>query len=75
MKNYFLAFLISTIIIISLNADEFKWDKTEHSIALKKGDQLIWKHNHNKAEGKPYFHPLSTIDGTVLTWLRPKDHV
>jgi hypothetical protein len=30
--------------------------------------------NYDKAEGKPYFHPLSTVDGSVLSWLRPGDH-
>ena len=53
---------------------DFKWDKTQDSIALKNGDKIVWQHRHNKSEGKPYFHPLSRIDGTVLSWLRPSDH-
>ena len=53
---------------------DYSWKKTDDSVALMNGDKVVWQHNHAKAEGKSYFHPLSTVDGEVLTWLRPKDH-
>ncbi|WP_075591127.1 DUF6807 family protein [Labilibacter marinus] len=53
---------------------KLKWKKEETSLTLYNNRQLVWQYNFNKAEGKPYFHPLSTVGGTNLTWLRPKDH-
>ena len=51
-----------------------KWTKADASLALLNGAKLVWRLNYKRAEGKPYFHPLGTLDGTVLTDLRPKDH-
>ncbi|MEI6808241.1 MAG: DUF6807 family protein [bacterium] len=53
---------------------ELSWSRTTNSIALMNSGNVVWKLNHDKAEGKPYFHPLSTIGGDVLTCLRPGDH-
>ena len=47
---------------------------TDKSLTMLRGDKLIWRFNFDKTEGKPYFHPLCTTDGTLLTALRPKDH-
>ena len=55
--------------------NSFDW-KTEHnSLALVNQGKIIWQVNFDKKEGKPYIHPLAMSDGTVLTWLRPKDHI
>jgi len=43
-------------------------------IAMRIGDKTLWQFNFKKEEGKPYFHPVCTADGTCLTWLRPADH-
>ena len=74
--------LISTVLscamaVLSLpaSATELRWEKSDDATALKNGDVMVWQLIHRKAEGKPYFHPVSTTDGTVLTWLRPSDHV
>ncbi len=56
-------------------AGGYKWQKTDSSLALLAGDKIIWKHIHNKKEGKPYYHPLTLAGGRELTWLRPADHV
>lgn len=53
----------------------FALKKTDESVALLNEDKVVWQYNHKKAEGKPYFHPLGTVNGEVLTWLRPGDHV
>lgn len=37
--------------------------------------KTLWTLNYAKEEEKPYFHPLCLADGTVLTWLRPGDHI
>ncbi|MEM6884321.1 MAG: DUF6807 family protein [Verrucomicrobiota bacterium] len=51
-----------------------KITELENSISLELGDQLVWKFNHDPAEGKPYFHPLATAEGVDFTALRPEDH-
>jgi hypothetical protein len=50
------------------------WKEEPNSLALNYNDQLVWQFNYSKSEGKPYFHPLSTLNGSVLTELRPADH-
>jgi len=50
------------------------WKKEANAITLLNNDKIVWQHHFDKAEGKPYFHPLSTINGSALTELRPKDH-
>jgi len=52
----------------------YEWRKTDSSLALLNRGKVVWQLNFNKKEGKPYFHPVSLADGTVLTWLRPADH-
>ncbi|MBW8036410.1 MAG: hypothetical protein FVQ79_12480 [Planctomycetes bacterium] len=56
------------------NATNFKWHKTDKSIALKNNDKIVWQFNFTKDASKPYFHPVALIDGTVLTEARPDDH-
>jgi len=50
------------------------WQKDKNSVTLLNNGKIVWQHHFDQAEGKPYFHPLSTIDGSVLTGLRPEDH-
>lgn len=52
----------------------FRWQQTDVSLALLNHDRIVWQLNYDKNEGKPYFHPLSLVDGPDLTWLRPPDH-
>ncbi len=49
------------------------WQQTDKSLALLRDGKVLWQLNYDKAEGKPYFHPL-TAGGEDLTALRPKDH-
>jgi hypothetical protein len=51
------------------------WAKTDSSLALKRGETVLWQYNYGRDEPKPHFHPLGLPDGTVLTGLRPKDHI
>lgn len=47
----------------------------EHSFSAQLDNKVLWTCHHDPAEGKPYFHPLSSVDGTMFTDLRPGDHV
>ena len=51
------------------------WKQTDTTVALLNGDKVVWQLNHDPKVDKPYIHPLATIDGSVLTWNRPPDHV
>ena len=57
-----------------LQSGPWEWRKTEHSLALVSGTHVVWRVVADPAEGKPYFHPLATPGGIVLTDLRPADH-
>jgi len=50
------------------------WQQNSNSLALLDGKRVIWQFNFAANEGKPYFHPLSLNNGTVVTALRPPDH-
>lgn len=54
--------------------DNFNWHKTDTTIALKNNDKIVWQFNYGKETSKPFFHPVSLVDGTVLTEDRPADH-
>ncbi|MDN5213336.1 PmoA family protein [Fulvivirgaceae bacterium BMA12] len=53
---------------------DYAWLESDSCAVLLNGMKTIWQFNYDKAHGKPYFYPLSTIDGQNLAWLRPKDH-
>ncbi len=70
-----LRLLISILLSASYSqARTYSWRKTEHSLALLTGTSIVWQVVADPEEGKPYFHPLSTPGGTLLTDLRPADH-
>ncbi len=51
------------------------WAKTDDSVALTNHGKVVWQFNHGKDHRKPCFHPLATLDGTILTDFRPADHL
>lgn len=53
---------------------ELAWKETPHSLALVRGEQVVWQFNYKKEEGKPYFHPVTIAGGDPVTDLRPADH-
>jgi type 1 glutamine amidotransferase len=55
--------------------DGLSFEETERSVALTKNGKVVWQFNYGKEQTKPYFHPLSLSDGTVLTWVAPPDHI
>ena len=65
----------SLVAVTSIAAAKgLKVTEAEHQVSAKIDGKPLWTFNHDPAEGKPYFHPLSSTDGTVFTDLRPKDH-
>lgn len=53
---------------------EFRWDKTDTSLALMNGDKPVWRLHYGKDLPKSCFDPVALVDGAVLTWLSPPDH-
>jgi type 1 glutamine amidotransferase/HEAT repeat protein len=56
-------------------AKGFSWKQTDTALSLMNGQKAVWRLNYDPKKGKPYIHPLATVDGSVLTWNRPPDHV
>jgi len=50
------------------------WHRTETTVTRSSGSNLVWRLVADPTQGKPYFHPLATPGGTMLTDLRPTDH-
>ena len=51
------------------------WKKADDSLTLLNGEKVVWRFNYDRTKPvKPCFHPVSLLDGTVLTWFRPPDH-
>jgi hypothetical protein len=62
-------------ITAGLSAADYSWKRTDTTVALMTGDKVVWQLVHDAKADKPYFHPLATVDGDVITGLRPEDHV
>lgn len=56
------------------DASGFSWQRDAGSVALLKGEQVIWRFRYGKEEAKPAFHPVSLPGGPVLTCYRNEDH-
>jgi len=53
-----------------------RWDdRPGKSVALKRGEQVVWRFNYAADQNKAYFHPVALPGGPVLTWDKPPDHV
>ena len=50
------------------------WKKAPTSLALCRGEDVVWRLVADPNDPKSYFHPLATLDGKVLTEFQPKDH-
>lgn len=53
---------------------KLSWKSEANLVTLRNNDKIVWQLHFDKTEGKPYFHPLSTLNGSVITELRPGDH-
>jgi hypothetical protein len=57
------------------DASQYHWRKTDVALALMREDDALWQFNYDPQFAKPYFHPLATVTGQVLTWNQPPDHL
>lgn len=48
--------------------------KMPGTLTVLNNGKIVWRFNYDKETSKPFFHPLSLLDGTVLTENRPADH-
>jgi hypothetical protein len=55
-------------------ATQFQWQRQPGSAALLHHGRVVWQFNHGTNATKPFFHPVTLLDGPVLTWDRPPDH-
>jgi len=74
MKVVLILFALEFVFAPALPAQTNSWRQSEHALALLQGTNVIWQIVADPAQGKPYFHPLATPGGTLLTDLRPLDH-
>ena len=52
----------------------WSWQTTEHSVALMRDEHVVWKFHYAGDQDVPYFHPLATSSGQILSWNSPPDH-
>lgn len=50
-----------------VKSSTFSWERAESSVALRNGDQTVWRFYYGDDKDKPFFHPLALVDGTELT--------
>ena len=74
MKQVFALLLVEFCARLLLSAQTNFWWSAEHTLARLEGTNVVWQIVADPALGKPYFHPLATPGGTLLTDLRPPDH-
>jgi hypothetical protein len=56
--------------------DAWQWEKKAgSSLALLGPAGPLWQFRYGSDLDVPYFHPLRTTDGRLLTWDRPPDHL
>ena len=75
-------FILSTIIVAarpqSVSAQEPTPLSYQHDegkmLTARLGDKVLWQFHYDQSLPKPFFHPVATSDGSVLTWNSPPDH-
>lgn len=53
----------------------WSWQTTDNSVALRRGEHVVWQLHYADDQDVPFFHPLATSTGQVLSWNSPPDHV
>ncbi len=72
--------LVSCIVLSSAvasptsGAEGLTWQSSKSHIALLRDSNVVWQFNYGPELNVPYFHPVATIDGQVLTCDQPADH-
>jgi hypothetical protein len=72
MNRALVFFLLVTVSVcadpVRSESPPLRWKKSESSVALLRGRHVLWKFNYGANLSVPYFHPVSTDAGRVLTW-------
>ena len=70
--------LFSTLAIMLLAAaaseQQYAIRQSADSVAFTNNGKVVWQFNYGKQRAVSHFHPVSLLDGTVLTDLGPHDH-
>lgn len=67
--------LIAFLLSARLAMAGMEWKEVpDESLALENDGRVVLQFHYGKSAPKPYFHPLRSMDGHELTWLRPADH-
>lgn len=53
-------------------ADNYQWIKEPGRVALQHDERIVWAFNYGPEVTKPYFHPITLTDNTVITRFQPK---
>jgi type 1 glutamine amidotransferase len=56
-----------------VNGSILKFNRSDTTISLAKGQNIIWQYNFNNRYGKQYFHPVNAGNSN-LTCVSPPDH-
>jgi hypothetical protein len=60
---------------LAAESEQFKWEiQQDRHLELLGPNGVVCRLVFDGEEGKPFFHPLSAVDGTVMSGLRPADH-
>jgi hypothetical protein len=54
--------------------DEYVWQRSKSTVALVRGDHVVWQWNFGPELNVPFFHPVATTAGQTLSQDRPADH-
>ncbi|MFO7617973.1 MAG: PmoA family protein [Bacteroidales bacterium] len=73
-----LLILIPTGILSQVGQERYNWEQDKVSLMLKRADarqdsQIIWTY-HFDPRHKPFFHPVYSLDGILITSEAPADH-
>lgn len=61
---------------VGTDARVWRWEKEDgSSLTLVGAAGPLWQFRYGADLDTPYFHPLNTTDGRILTWDRPPDHL
>lgn len=66
--------LINQVQSASCDVGALAWRITPESLALERGGEVVWELSHGDQADAPYFHPVATTSGAVLTCNEPPDH-
>lgn len=71
-----LTLFVSPLLTAFASAEtKFQWKRDPNSIALEHVGKTLWKFQSKAGNHKPFFHPLATTHGDVLTIDQPADHI